>query len=186
MGYRNYLFKIEKDKVKEIRDLTLEELRTKYAYEFDSNYIDIHKIIGKGCIFEFGKLYWDDTIVRIDATGEELFTNNEVQENFCDYDPYLVGKDALKVAIEIYENKIKEMYKNLNKAVEEAQTLEKKYEIYERHFKDYEFWWKHCEVINLEKDAICNSNLYEHLIFELVHLYKTIDFDKYDLVFLGW
>ena len=186
MGYRNYLYKIEKEKVKEIRELTLEELKSKYADEFDDDYIDIHKIIGKDCIFEFGKLYWDDTVERINGTGEELFANDEIQEQFYDYAPHLVGKEALKVAIEIYERKIKEMYKNLNEEVEKAETFEDKYELYKRHISDYEVWWKRLKVIDLEKDAICHSWLYEHLIFELVHLYKTIDFDEYDLIFLGW
>ena len=186
MGYRNYLFKIEKDKVKEIRNLTLEELKNKYQSESDDDYISIHNLIGKDCIFEFGKLYWDDTIERINATGEKLFTNNEVQEYFCEYDSHLVGKDALKVAIEIYKNKIKEMYRELNKEVEKAKTFEDKYELYKRHIKNYECEWFACEPIQLDKNGVCCSWLYEHLIFELVHLYKTIDFDRYVLVFLGW
>ena len=55
---------IEKDKVKEIRNLTLEELKNKYQSESDDDYINIRNLIGKDCIFEFGKLYWDDTVER--------------------------------------------------------------------------------------------------------------------------
>ena len=184
MGYRNYLYKIKKKEINEIKNMSLYELKKKYGEEDD--YIDIHKLIGDKCIFEFGKLYWDDTIERIESTGEELFKQKDVQEWFCDYRPYLVGKEALKVAIEIYENKIKEMYENLQEGIEQAETFEEKCGIYKMHFRDYEYWWKNDEVIDLEKDGICHSWLYEHLIFELVHLYKTIDFDEYDLVFLGW
>lgn len=186
MGYRNYLYKVKKKDINSFRNMSLDKLKNKYGDKEDDNWVHLPELLGRDCIFEFGKLYWDDTIARIEATGEELFFNEEVQEYFCDYVPYLVGKDALKVAIDIYENKIKEMYKELNKEVEEAETFEDKYELYKRHIESYECWWQRLKVIDLEKDAICHSWLYEHLIFELVHLYKTIDFDEYNLVFLGW
>lgn len=184
MGYRNYLYKIKKKDVNEIRNMSLEELKKKY--EEDDGYIHLPELLREDCIFEFGKLYWDDTIERINNTGEKLFTNEEVQEWFCDYNPYLVGKEALKEAINIYEGKIKTIYAELDKEVENAETFEDKYELYKRHISDYERWWARGFVIDLEKKAICHSWLYEHQIFELVHLYKTIDFDEYDLVFLGW
>ena len=61
---------------------------------------------------------------------------------------------------------------------------------YEEHIKDYNSWWRtHWRnAFNLDEndECICNSWLYEHQIFELVRLYKTIDFEKYDLVFLGY
>lgn len=185
MGYRNYLYKIKKKDVNKIKNISLDELKKKYGEE-DDDYINIHKLIGDKCIFEFGKLYWDDTIERIESTGKKLFSNDEVQEFFYDYAPYLVGKEALKEAIDIYEGKIKTMYAELDKKVEQAETFEDKYELCKSHISDYERWWQRCFVIDLEKDAICQSWLYEHQIFELVHLYKTIDFDEYDLVFLGW
>lgn len=186
MGYRNYLYRIKKKDVNKFRNMPLKELQDKYSDKEDDSYIDIHKLIGEDCIFEFGKLYWDDTIERIENSGEELFKQEEVQEWFCDYRPHLVGKEALKVTIDIYENKIKKMYENLQEEIEKAKTFEEKCGIYQMHFRDYEYWWKNCKVINLEKDAICHSWLYEHLIFELVHLYKTIDFNEYDLIFMGW
>ena len=187
MGYRNYLYKVKKKDINKIRNMSLEELKEKYGNKDEEYYVDMFELLKDSkCIFEFGKLYWDDTIIRINATGEELFTNKETQEEFSDYNPYLVGKEALKVAIEIYTNKIKEMYKHLKKQVSEAKSDEEKLEIYRQHIQDYEGWWLRLEVINLEKETICQSWLYEHLIFELVHLYKTIDFEEYDLIFLGW
>ena len=187
MGYRHYLYTIPKKNVEEVRKLNLKEIKERYGNKEDDGYLNFEDVLkDMKCIFEYGKLYWDDTVERIHSTGEQLFLEKEVQENWSDFDIYLVGKEALKVSIEIYERKIKEMYKNLNKEVEDAQTFEDKYELCKRHINDYQCWWERLKVIDLEKDAICQSWLYEHLIFELVHLYKTIDFEEYDLVFLGY
>lgn len=189
MGYRNYLYTIPKKNVKKVRGKKLKELEEKYGNKEDDNYFDYKDVLkDMKCIFEYGKLYWDDTVERIHNTGEQLFLDEDVQDRFEDYDIYLVGKDALKVTIEIYENKIKEMYKklldNTNLSDEEI-----KYK-YENHIEEYNSWWrtKWMNTINLDEndECICNSWLYEHLIFELVRLYKTIDFEKYDLVFLGY
>ena len=185
MGYRHYIYTIPKKNVEEARKLNLKEIKEKYGDEYGYvNYEDVLKDMK--CIFEYGKLYWDDTVERIHSTGEPLFLEDEVQGEFQDFDIYLVGKEALKVTIEIYENKIKKMYEELNKEVEKAETFEDKYKLYKNHIWDYEHWWYRGMVIDLEKDAICQSWLYEHQIFELVRLYKTIDFEKYDLVFLGY
>lgn len=189
MGYRNYLYKVKKKDIEKIRNMSLKELEEKYGDKNEENYVSMHDLLDSSHskrIFEFGKLYWDDTIVRIHETGEELFTDKEAQERFEDYDPYLVGKEALEVAIEIYTNKIKEMYKNLNDEVDNAETDKEKISFYKKHIQEYMIWWKQNMVIDLEKEPITQSWLYEHLIFELVHLYKTIDFKKYDLIFLGW
>lgn len=189
MGYRNYLYTIPKKNVKRVRKLNLKEIKEKYGDKEDDGYVDYENVLkDMKCIFEYGKLYWDDTIERIHNTGERLFLDGEVQENFEDLDIYLVGKEALKVTIEIYENKIKNMYKNLlnNDDLKDSEVRSK----LESHIAEYSNWWNRSYVglLNLDEsdECICNSWLYEHQIFELVRLYKTIDFEKYDLVFLGY
>ena len=187
MGYRNYLYTIPKKNVNKVRKINLKELEEQYGDE--EGYVNSNDVLkDMKCIFEYGKLYWDDTIERIHNTGEPLFLDEEVQEKFCDEDIYLVRKDALKVTIEIYENKIKKMYEELlnNENLSDEEIKAK----YEEHIKDYNSWWRTNwrSVINLDENdgCICNSWLYEHQIFELVRLYKTIDFEEYDLIFLGY
>lgn len=187
MGYRHYLYKIPKKRVKEIRNLTLNQIKKQYGNKLEDNWVNYDDVLKEHkCIFEYGKLYWDDTVEKIHNTGQEFFTNEDVQKEFIDEDIYLVGKEALKVTIEIYKNKILEMYEHLfnNKDLNENEIKDK----YEQHLKDYQFWWKRTNALNLkeDEDCICNSWLYEHQIFELVRLYKTIDFNKYDLIFLGY
>ena len=189
MGYRHYIYTIPKKNVEEVRKLNLKEIKERYGDKEDDGYVWYKDVLkDMKCIFEYGKLYWDDTVERIHSTGEPLFLEDEVQKEFQDFDIYLVGKEALKVTIEIYENKIKKMYEellnNTNLSDEEIKVK------YEEHIKDYNSWWRTewRNVLNLNEndECICNSWLYEHQIFELVRLYKTIDFEKYDLVFLGY
>ena len=48
-------------------------------------------------------------------------------------------------------------------------------------------WWKGLGVIDLDEshEWLSKSWQYEHNIFDLVRLYKSIDWDKYTLIFLG-
>lgn len=188
MGYRNYLYKIPKKNVKELRSLTKKQMIDKYAIEED--YVYFGKMLEENnakCIFEYGKLYWDDTIERLHKTGERLFKDENVNELFEEEDIYLLGEKALEESINIYKEKIIKMYNNLlddNDNINDKDLIDK----YEEHLKDYKLWWTRLNALNLCKnnDCICSSWLYEHQIFELVRLYKTIDFENYDLLFLGW
>lgn len=187
MGYRNYLYKVKKSEVKKLRSMTLEEITKKYG-DNEDDYISIHDLLDNDskCIFEYGKLYWDDTIERIHATGKRLFLDENINERFEDYDVYVVGKKALEETINIYKDKIIKMYEHLknNEGLTDKEIIEK----YEEHLQEYRVWWTRLNAINLNEntDCICDSWLYEHQIFELVRLYKTIDFEEYDLLFLGW
>ena len=188
MGYRNYLYKIPKKNVKQLRSLTRQQIIDKYSE--DEGYASFHKMIGENnaeCIFGYGKLYWDDTIERIHNTGEKLFLNEQIDDLFLDEDLYLVGKKALKESIDIYKDKIVKMYEHLldnNNNMSDKDLIDK----YEGHLRDYKLWWTRLNALNLNEndDCICDSWLYEYQIFELVRLYKTIDFEEYDLLFMGW
>lgn len=192
MGYRNYLYKIEKKKANQIRNMTYKELKDKYKY--DGEYIDIFKIlnldINKDMVFEFGKLYWEDTVPRIQNTGKKLFKSKKLNEIFEDERPYIVGGEALIESINIYKDKIKNLYAELLEKESQCKRKSEKIAMLEKHIKDYDFYWNKSlfDIVVLDKNEnkICDSQLYEHLIWELVYQFKTIDFEKYDLIFLGW
>ena len=188
MGYRHYLYKIPKKNVKELKQLTKEQMIKKYAE--DEDYVSFSKMLKENnakCIFEYGKLYWDNTVEKLHNIGKKLFQNEEVDNLFLDEDIYLVGKKAIEETINIYKEKIVKMYNDLldnNDNITDKDLIDK----YEKHLKDYKLWWTRLNALNLNKneECICDSWLYEHQIFELVRLYKTIDFENYDLLFLGW
>lgn len=211
MGYRHYLYIIPKETVKDLQGKTYEELWEKYEpqsekdfyYKMKAEYPDEKKYLsidsfGQKCVFEFGKLYWDDTAQQIYDTGRPLFDSAEIMEEFEDYNPYIVSKEAIKIAIDIYKKKIVDYYESL--FVENEQLCdpffhipikEVEKSIQEKCLEDCQQQlaeWKKDWIFNFDEDkpTLTNSWLYQYSIFNLMHLYKTIDFEKYDLLFYGW
>lgn len=202
MGYRHYFYLVDKSKCEEVKNMTLNEL-CDYAkskgveggdgwFSFNDN-----KFLDKKEIFEFGKLYWDDTADRIYSKGEPLFTDKEVQEDVSDYDPYVVGKPGVLEAIEIYKRKIIEAYKNLlvdgGKQFlpggffierDDIKSIDKIRDFITEKLK----WWERLGAIDLDEthESISGSWQYEHQIFELVRLYKSIDWETKTVLFYGW
>lgn len=195
MGYRHYFYTVDIAECEAIRHLEYPELiefcKENYPDSYDNSddyeYIDFHKILNQKKIFGFGKLYWDDTAERIDAQGNPLFTVEETQKRFRDYMPYCMGKDGLKEAIKIYKGKIINYYKSLLVDDTEYEAL-KSSEKLKKYADDMLFWWEKMGVLNLNEsyESISSSWLYEHQIFELVRLYKSIDWSKNYLLFYGW
>lgn len=202
MGYRHYFYLVDKSRCEAIRNMTMSEL-CNYAksegveggdgwFSFNDN-----KFLDKKEIFEFGKLYWDDTADRIYSKGEPLFTDKEVQEDVSDYDPYVVGKPGVLEAIEIYKRKIIEAYKNLlvdgGKQFlpggffierDDIKSIDKIRDFIHERLK----WWERLGAIDLDEthESISGSWQYEHQIFELVRLYKAIDWETKTVLFYGW
>ena len=204
MGYRHYFYLVDKKDVELVKDKTYGELvqiAKNYgadAYEEGGYfYFNDKKFMNKKGIYEFGKLYWDDTAERIYSKGVPLFTDKETQECFCDYVPYVMGKDAMLEAINIYKEKVIKYYKSLlvdkgdndfgyfydvePEDIKDIATVC-------NHISDMLYHWDRIGVVNtdLSRDDISDSWMYEHQIFELTRLYKTIDWENKCLLFYGW
>lgn len=205
MGYRHYFFLVDKKDVELVKDKTYDELveiAKNYGVETEEDddekyfYFNNDKFMNKTEIYEFGKLYWDDTADRIYSKGVPLFENNETQKCFEDYYPYVMGKEAMLEAINIYKEKIIKYYKSL---IVDGDTREFDY-FYDippdavktveaaRHIEDMLYHWDRMGVVDtdLDYERISNSWMYEHQIFELVRLYKSIDWENKYLLFYGW
>lgn len=202
MGYRHYMYKIPKKTVKEIENLTIDELKKKYGDPTDDYYISLLSDgkLGESFthIYGFGKLYWDDTAERIYSKGKPLFNNEDTQDYFEDYQPYVVGKKGLLEAINIYTERIRKNYNDLLEdgkeiqmifGITEHQEIPKETK-WEEHIQDMCREWNNNYMLpyNLDEDTdmIINSWKYEYGVFELVRLYKSINFNEYDIVFLGY
>lgn len=205
MGYRHYFYLVNIEDCDAVRNMTYTQLaehcKEKYPDSYDNSddepYINFHDILNQTEIFEFGKLYWDDTADRIYSHGMPLFSNAETQSEFDDYRPYRMGKDGLLQAIQIYQNKVISYYEGLlvdgavqrlpfgiSIELEDIKSIDKLVE----HIQDEIKWWKILGVLDLDEgnERISKSWLYEHQVFELVRLYKSIDWDKKCLLFYGW
>lgn len=204
MGYRHYFYLVDKKDVALVKDKTYEELvqiAKEYGADADEEesyfYFNDKKFMNKTEVYEFGKLYWDDTADRIYSKGVPLFEKEEVQKCFCDYVPYVMGQDAMLEAIDIYKGKIVKYYKSF---LIDGDTKEFGY-FYDiepddikdvgevcRHISDMLYHWDRMGVVDtdMECEQISNSWMFEHQIFELTRLYKMIDWENKCLLFYGW
>lgn len=193
MGYRHYFYQVEKTQVEAVKHMSISELY-EYAKKCGSEvikedgekyfYFNDEKFMNKTEIFEFGKLYFDDTAERIYSKGIPLFEKQEVQEYLSDYSPFVVGKDGLLEAIKIYEENVLKYYKSLLSDDGEPQQLKMRECVEDKIRTLSAFGLANTDETN--KMKVTSSWEYEHSIFNLVHILKTIDWDKDTILFYGW
>lgn len=202
MGYRHHMYIVPRKKVEDIRNLTYAELK-EYARvhgglygDDEGSWVYLNDIVDGQEFFDFGKYY--DNADEIEKLGTPLFLIEDTQEYFEEYSPYVVEKDAVICAIEYYRKKIVNWYSELLMTQEEFDAT---HEEWERRVKQEERIRKHLESqrrewknrfgiiavdLNMENNRITNSRLCEYEIFELVHQFKTMDWENNTLVFYGW
>lgn len=203
MGYRHYFYKVKKEDVDKVKNLSLKEVCENFSKKDEyCEWVSIYDVIEQECIFEFGKLYWDDTVERINATGTRLFNDNEVIDYFADNDFFVVGKAGIEKAIEIYIEKIntwlqsllneerQAIYKNNRKLAlkdlkpEDVNMAEVISSIRSKVF-EWNNDWRSVVNLDLNSSDITDSYFYEYQIFNLVHIYKTMDWEKDTILFYG-
>lgn len=190
MGYRHSMYLVNKEVCEEVKNMTYKELVSKYGEGdyFRPDNLEIKEI------YDFGKLYWDDTAERIYEKGSPVF-RKDVMEILEDYVPYLVNKAGLEMAIEIYRKKTEDLYNKLRVDCNEMIAYmgveipfdNSVHENIEQFIQEKIRGWSAGNIynLNLNNDEIINSYNYEYQIFELVRLYKSIDFNKYNILFMG-
>ena len=203
MGYRHYFYKVKKSDVETIKDMDYEQLK-KYVsgrggeVVDDENYVNFDDVISQTEVHGFGKLYWDNTAERIYDKGTPLFSKKETQDAFDDYSPYIVGKEGLLEAISIYQEKVLNYYKGLlvdgeerqltlgiTLTVEDVKSMAKVLE----HLSEKISRISYCGIANIDEDRkweVTSSWEYEHSIFNLVHILKSIDWEEDTILFYGW
>ena len=186
MGYRNYIGSLSRKEYNKIKSLTKEELlKYKNAHtDDDDEYICVFDLPEKK-LHEFGKYceFGDKKFYKNFFENEEL--NEEYQE---DDELYIVEKDFLKHVIEFYTEKVKNIYLELIKGVDntESITLEKAGELF-KHIKGQSMEWNQLTPYNLESgEEITKSWKYEYNVFELVRIYKSFDWEKNVMIYYGY
>lgn len=199
MGYRHYFYLIDKSEAEKVRDFSYEEFFNyseehypeaieKDVYEDGEVEIYLHfpRTLSQELLYEFGKLYCD-TDERIYSKGEPLFRNKETQKYYEEYEPFIMGKEGMLEAIECYRDKIKSYYEKLMKVCKGEEVDEFFRDTPEKHIRGKLLGWNLKDTVdtNLEHGFLTNSWEYEHAIFNLLFLLKTIDWDKKALLFYG-
>lgn len=191
MGYRHYMYSIDKSVVEEIKDMSIEELNNRFTpvKERDEDYF-YHRNLPTEEIYELGK--YIEFADQIQATGKRLFSSEDTHKALEEYDMYVIGKEGFLKLIEIYQKKVIDYYKSLlvddkedDFTVYEPKTSKQKQKY---HIESTLREWERGMAINLsdKTEAITHSWKYEYSLFELVKVLKTFDFENKAILFYGW
>lgn len=216
MGFRNYIGKIEKERYDTIKDFeVIEELYDYYKVGDEEDPEDMYLSMldfGIDSLHEMGKYVQMDVP---SGCLKPFFSNKELNDKYTeDHDLFIGNKDFLKFVIEDYKEKSLDFYtKLLNPFQEDKNFLDsRKKEIgFPKDKVSYDFSsltqdqinsidemisdikYKISDISmgtysNLDdgSDTIVNSWRFENAIFELVKIYKTMDWNKYYLVYYGY
>lgn len=186
MGYRYHLAKIPKAIAKELHSCKTEEEVLKVCDTVDleteeddedeeRRYLPIYEI-GED-IFDLGPdITFADEIIK----NRPKLLSEEI-ETYSEYDCWLCEKADFINILKGIENIIKNNYsEKLNGSDKERLS----------HIYSYNQVWNNefFSILNLDENnmSLTHSSLWEHQIFDLLILYKTFDFENYNLLFLGW
>lgn len=203
MGYRYYFYKVENELLNNISNMSKEEffnwgmsvdlveedlVEETAEKEF---YLPLYKI-GE-TFFELGSHY--NNVEEIQKMGKSFFEDQKLIKKYKHNQPYIVGKEAVLRVIEFQKQLIIKLYEDMlfksdEERLEDLDTRTKE-QMYKGHLIDMYSEWKNefnISAINLNENTpkITTSWKYEYSIFELVRLYKTTDWNKYGLLFMGW
>lgn len=207
MGYRNYFYIVEKDKANEFLSMNKEQQvrATKQSYDDEE---DIQRMIGwEGVcccrfndwakaeeIHECGK-YFDG------ETRDKLIEGEEVQDLSTEDSEFFIclKPEALLICAEHYKQNTITWYSKLIKSMDMTdEEIKADWDNYmngrpdiksELIFRLRDLEGKFINILNTDiedKYHITTSWSYEYVMFELVHLYKTIDWSKYYLIWCGY
>ena len=200
MSYRYHLYKVPKTFVSETRDCkTLEDftqIYLKYIKEnqkeqfYSENHYSLYDIGQDILCCEDGK-FCDE----MHLYGDALFTSLELREKFFEDDCIILDdKEGLRAAIEFCRTKIIDWYDDLlqEKSKDSWNTgsqLDRMKQFVSLAKGRWESEWiPDYRPYNLSVDnpALNHHGCWEFVLWDLVRVYKSFDWDNYSIMFMGW
>lgn len=206
MGYRHRFAVVSKSVYDAVKDMSVEQLKEWVATNQPNGWHEMpgeggffchYLLLGQKEIFDFGKDCWfaNDLMCR----AKPLFSNAETEAAM---EPIVVCDKS------DFEFVIEEMRKHIHNYFKEIFDTYS-YDQMKLHFQNkYEEWGNMTEILgltnmsadkmaainaqhrpynmDLNRECLVNSWLYEYEIFELVLLYRQFNWDTTVLLFYGW
>lgn len=181
MGYRNYIGVISKDKYNQLKDLTIDELTDQKGDD-----VDVYDLVerlynfGSGCRFNHPK-----------ESLKPFFAREETQGHLeSDAELKLTGKDFLEHVINWYTKEVKDYYLELISGIDsndKTTWTDEKFAFLFKNVQNKALEWNSVGTYDLnDGPEITNSWSYEYVVFELVRIYKSFDWEKNVLVYYGY
>lgn len=183
MGYRHNIGILEKEKHEEIKDLTVSQLKKWYG----DDYVPCYKLTKE--VYELGK-YVDDEYIEPFKT--KVFTKKATNRYYeVDHAFYIISKEGFEAIIEEYRKRVLNYYELLLKPSEDDLFMGR-VGTPEKHIQDkIRTWGENCTKFklfpyNLKGERISSSWEYEYAIFELVRIYKSINWETQLITITAW
>lgn len=194
MGYRHYFYSIPKTELEEIKKCKTNKEYCDWAeskgYKVDrydeEPWLAPYNLCNKE-IYEFGK--YVDWAFEMQEKNESIFGSEELIKQYEDYTPVICTQDDFLFVINKYKENVIKYYKGL---LEENKYSKLSFEERWKHHIEGQImeWDNNFGIypinIDLSKERINDSWLYEYAIFELVRQYKIFDWEHNALVLIGW
>lgn len=204
MGYRNYLYVVDKKKLAKIKKMNVKELWD--LVEEDPEELDeddegnptppywrdvIEAINGEELIEVSEALFYRDSVFLLPKYIKKIFKNKEIQDWYNEDTELMIAKpEILDALIEFYISKTEKYYKDLT--LEDSDNPKDKYgtplkpqlERLQQHAKTQLSWLKFVNDSN-NKWCLSTSWLYEYDIFNLIHIKKMFNPKKQVLIWTG-
>lgn len=215
MGYRYYFCKAKKPFIEAIQNCKtneelLETVEHFHSGSVEEDYISLPFIFDQ--LIEFGKYY--ENANELYKIGEPLFRTEELAKQYDDYDAKVYFGDQAKKAIlsciEWQKDRIKN---NATSDIQKTGEFEKMFvtdngvwlvsegtnsimidqdkvrELVEflmdirteKRWEQYGYY-----DMNMEHQILTDSWQYRDTIYNLLHIYKTFDYENDALIFMGW
>lgn len=186
MGYRNRIAIIKKSKYNKISSMTADQFTKKYVGK--DKLVSIDDIVDD--VFDLGK----DFDVRILNKYNSPFFNNkdcgEILEN-QELELFVINQEGFKAIIEYHHSLVKTYLKNLNKEIKinpnDANFIVNP-ELVLHIRNKLDEWDNNFGIVpyEIEGEVITKSDSHEYAIFELVRIYKSINWEKQVVAITGW
>lgn len=174
MGYRNYIWVIDKKKADSIRNMSLEEL--KKLADPDSSYVsifDLREKLNAIGVLELGH------VKNTPKNLQPFFIDKIVQENISIEQEFMImDVEDLRDIWKNYSMQMTEYYKEFSKVTS--------IEVLQKEFESLACW---CSLIDLEehnKYALTTSWRYDYACFNVMYLYKIFNSKKQYLLWVGY
>lgn len=183
MGYRHHIGILEKNKHELIKKMSVKQLKKWYGDE----YVPCYKITKE--VYELGK-YYDDNFMK--PFKKKVFTKKATQKLYeGDQDFYIISKEGFEAIIDDYRQRVLEYYTLLLKQDKTDLLINRITTIEQAIESKIRTWGENCTKFKLypysiQGEQITTSWDFEYAIFELVRIYKTIDWENQLITITAW
>ena len=204
MGYRNYLYVVDRKKLAKIKKMDVNQLwelteedPEEWDMDEDGNprppyWRDVlEKINSEELIEVSGALFYRDSNFELSKYTKKIFKDKEIQKYYNEDTELMIAKpEILDALIEFYISKVKKFYNQLlledftNPKDEYGNPLKPQLERLQSAAKSQLSW---LNFVNDSKSKWCLSTawLYEYDVFNLIHIKKIFDPKKQVLLWTG-